>query len=445
MKKIVIFVIILTLMLELFAFVSADNTVKVILNGSKLVFDVNPIIENGRTLVPVRKIFESLGAKVTWTGHVIAEKDNTKIDITIGSTTAIVNGNKITLDVPAKIINDRTLVPLRFVSESLGTVVNWDNATYTVSINTPKLMVSYIDVGQADCELIQTPGGKNILIDAGNDDDKDTIINYLKNKNISKIDAVIASHMHSDHIGAMDDVIKAFNVDNFYTSKATETTSSYNHLIEAVNNRGLSIKTLKAGDKLNLDSSINLDILAPQDKIYENLNNSSVVIKLVYNKASFLFEGDSETESENEMLSYGSNLDIDILKTSHHGSSSSCEINFLNKVTPKYAIISVGANNSYNHPAQNTIQRLQNCNAQILRTDELGTITCGSDGIGYVFNKKPSNTNISPVVTKEIVYIAESGTKYHKDSCKYLSKSKIPINKKEAIEKGYEACSFCKP
>jgi competence protein ComEC len=227
---------------------AGNNTVKVVLNGNQLVFDdVNPIIENGRTLVPLRKIFESLGAKVTWqeaTRTVIGEKGSLKVILQIGNKEAYVNNEKITLDVPAKIIDNRTVVPLRFVSESLGTVVNWDGNTYTVKINTPKLLVSFLDVGQADCALIQTPGNKNILIDAGNDADKEIIINYLRNSNISKINALIATHHHEDHIGAMDDIINAFNVDNIYMSKATNTSNTYNNLIKAINYKGLSINTL---------------------------------------------------------------------------------------------------------------------------------------------------------------------------------------------------------
>jgi len=186
-----------------------------------------------------------------------------------------------------------------------------------------KLTVSYIDVGQADSILIQTPGGKNVLIDAGNNEDANTIVTYLKGKNISRLDYVIATHSHEDHIGSMDTVINTFDIGNMVMPKETSNTQTFRDLLTAIANKGLKPIEAKAGVKLDFGSELNAELLAPNSTGYGDINDYSAVLRLVYGKNIFLFTGDAEAQSESEMLHLGSLLKADVLKVGHHGSKTS--------------------------------------------------------------------------------------------------------------------------
>jgi competence protein ComEC len=258
----------------------------------------------------------------------------------------------------------------------------------------------------------------------------------------------------------MDDVINTFEIGSIYMPKVTHDTKTFEDLLNAIKNKNLKVTTAKAGTEINIDSSMQIDMLAPNLDYYEDLNDYSDVLKLTYQNASFLLTGDAGATSEGEMLvSSRFSPKADVLKVGHHGSSYSTSPDFLSIVSPKYAVISVGKDNKYGHPAPSTIKKLFDAGIKVYRTDELGTITVGTDGEGYVFNKKPSvlnnfeastsspisNNNTTQTPISETVYITESGSKYHKEGCKYLSSSKIPINREEAINKGFQACGVCKP
>lgn len=251
-----------------------------------------------------------------------------------------------------------------------------------------KLKVSYIDVGQADSILIQVPNGKKVLIDAGNNEDANTITSYLKKQGVGKLDIVIATHPHEDHIGSMDTVINTFDVGQVVMPRKDATTQTYKHLITAIRNKGLKITEAKAGLKLDLGPEVIALLLAPNSTDYEDVNNYSAVLKLSYGTNTFLFEGDAEEQSENEMLKAGYSLKTDVLKVGHHGSNTSSTTAFLAKVSPKYAIISVGEGNTYGHPAQTTINKLVNIGAKVYRTDQFGTIVVESDGSKISVNTK---------------------------------------------------------
>lgn len=257
-----------------------------------------------------------------------------------------------------------------------------------------KLTVSYIDVGQSDSILIQTPGGKNVLIDSGNNEDANTIVTYLKGKNISRLDYVIGTHSHEDHIGSMDTVINTFDIGNVVMPKETSNTQTFRDVMTTIANKGLKPIEAKAGVKLDFGSEIYAELLAPNSTRYKDINDYSAVLRLVYGKNTFLFTGDAEAKSESEMLHLGSQLKADVLKVPHHGSSSSSTAAFLKLVAPKYAVISVGQGNTYGHPTQEALDRLSSIGATIYRTDESGTIVCESDGTNITF--KTLNNSVQP-------------------------------------------------
>lgn len=242
-----------------------------------------------------------------------------------------------------------------------------------------KLVVHYIDVGQGDAELIQFKG-KNILIDAGPNDSREAFMTYLKRAGVKKLDYVIATHPHEDHIGNMDDVINEFEIGEFIAPKASANTKAFEWMLKNLKKKGLKITTAKAGLKLNLDKDINCEILAPNKDNYEDTNDYSAVLKITYGNNKFLFTGDAEALSEKETLSAGSDVSADVLKFGHHGSKTSSSKEFLNKVNPKIGIISCAKGNKYGHPHKQTLDKIKAMNMKIYRTDIDGTIILTSDG-----------------------------------------------------------------
>lgn len=258
---------------------------------------------------------------------------------------------------------------------------------------TPKkigeLKVHYIDVGQADSILIQQ-NGKNMLIDAGNNADGDLVVDYLKKQGVSKLDYVIATHPHEDHIGGLDNVINTFNIGKIYMPQVNSTTQTYKDVITAITNKGLKITIPVAGDNISLGDAV-ATILAPNGTDYIDTNNYSIALKLKFGNNSFIFMGDAEDISEGEILEKQLDISADVLKVGHHGSSSSTTEEFLNAVNPKYAVISVGEGNSYGHPHKSVMDRLKSKGTKVYRTDESGTIVATSDGENITFNTKPGS------------------------------------------------------
>ncbi|MHB8126651.1 MAG: ComEC/Rec2 family competence protein [Desulfitobacteriaceae bacterium] len=248
-----------------------------------------------------------------------------------------------------------------------------------------KLRVSYIDVGQGDSILIQVPDGKSILIDAGENDKGNRVVTYLQNQGVKRLDKVIWTHSHADHIGGADVVTRAFDIGQVIMPKETSTTQTYKDLITAIKTKGLTITEAKAGLKIDLGPKTTIQLVAPNSSGYKDMNDYSVVLSLTYGQNTFLFTGDAPALSEHEMISTTFNLKADVLKVGHHGSYSSTSADFLAKVQPKYAIISVGKGNTYGHPANATLAKLIKAGAKIYRTDESGTIVAESDGVDITF------------------------------------------------------------
>lgn len=247
-----------------------------------------------------------------------------------------------------------------------------------IDINEDILTVYYLDVGQADCTLIVN-NGQTMLIDGANEADSSLIIKYLKKLGVSKLDYVIATHPDMDHIAGLDKLILAFDAECIYMPITTKTNKEMNELYQVIENRTVINPT--ASDYFYLGNS-KCTILNSGDTSKVSDNNSSIVIQLDYGETSCLFMGDAETEVEDNVTWN----DIDVLKVSHHGSNDATSQSFLEAVLPEYSIISVGANNSHNHPSSETLERLNDINSTIYRTDVDGTIILISDGTNYYFD-----------------------------------------------------------
>lgn len=236
------------------------------------------------------------------------------------------------------------------------------------------LKVTYLDVGQADCTIIQY-GPSSMIIDAGGNATAASLVTTITKMGISKFDIVIGTHPHEDHIGGMDAVINNFGIGKIYMPKVSNTTKTFEDVLTAIQKKGLSVTTPIPGNTFTLGQDVQCTILAPNNSTYVDLNSYSIVIKLVYGNRSFLFTGDAESDSELEMIAKGYDLKADVLKVGHHGSTSSTSPEFLKAVSPTYAVIFVGKDNTYGHPHQATLDKLNAAGVKIYRTDLNGTIT----------------------------------------------------------------------
>lgn len=332
-----------------------------------------------------------------------------------------------------------------------------------VQTHSGQLKVHFIDVGQADSILVQTPSGKAMLIDAGNNADGANVVSYIHNQGVNKIDVLVGTHPHEDHIGGMDNIINNFDIGKFYMPKVTTTTDTFKDVLAAAKNKGLKVTTATAGINIDLDPALKVEMFAPNSEKYEDLNNYSAVIKLTYGNNSFLLTGDAQEQSESEMLSKGYDLKADVLKVGHHGSNTSTSPAFLKTVSPKYAVISCGKGNDYGHPHQVTIDKLNNAGVQVFRTDESGTIVATGDGDNITFDKKASaikenappapvvlsNNNASTTTDSNTSYIGNKNSKvFHRSTCSSLPADKNRVyfkSRDEAVNAGYRPCQKCNP
>ena len=284
-----------------------------------------------------------------------------------------------------------TIISIYFNNEKEVQSTTTQNRKTEQVINTSdadNLKVHFIDVGQADSILIEQ-NNEYMLIDAGNNEDGQLLVNYFNNLGITSFKYVFGTHAHEDHIGGLDEIIENFTIENFYMPEVITTTKTFEDVLDALEAKQVAFQTPKINDELTLkDSKIKVLSILNDD---EDLNDTSIVLRLKYGTTSFLFTGDASSTIEKNILN--KEIQSDVLKLGHHGSRYSTSKEFLKKVSPTYAIISVGKNNSYNHPHSEVFKRLNEQNVKIYRTDEQGTIIAESNGTIINFTTIKTNTN----------------------------------------------------
>ena len=250
------------------------------------------------------------------------------------------------------------------------------------------LKIYFIDVGQADSILI-TNNGENMLIDAGNNEDGKKLVAYFQSLGITQFSYVVGTHAHEDHIGGMDDIIKNFSIEHFYMPDAITTTLTFEEVLDALEEKSIAFETPEVDSTFSM-ADCKFEVLYVGDE-ENDLNDTSIVLKMNFGNRKYLFMGDATSKVEKKILN--KDLKSDVLKVGHHGSQYSSTREFLEKVSPSYAIIQVGVNNSYQHPKQETLNRLKEAGIKVYRTDEEGTIILSSDGENISFDSIHTDTN----------------------------------------------------
>lgn len=242
------------------------------------------------------------------------------------------------------------------------------------------MTVHFIDVGQGDSILIQSPSGQNMLIDAGDNNKGDTVVEYLKSQGVDKIDFLVATHPHSDHIGGMDNVIDNFDIGKIHMPKVVHTAKTYEDVLKAIQRKSLKITATHSGMDIPLEGA-KVEVLAPDKELKsDNLNDYSIVIKVTYGGNAFLFQGDAEKRTEEEILKAEGDIKADVIKLGHHGSSSSNIQSYIDAVNPTYAVITCGEDNKYGHPHEEIMSLMEEKKISTYRTDIDGDIVIISDG-----------------------------------------------------------------
>lgn len=267
-----------------------------------------------------------------------------------------------------------------------GDILLPQNQTQTNADVSQAMEVHYIDVGQGDCTLVKC-GSAAMLIDAGNNYKGTQVQLYLKKHGINKLDYVIATHPDGDHIGGLDVIVYKYDCGTVIMPDMAKDSNSYRDLISAINSKSYKVTFPEVGKEYSLGEA-SFTIISPVRE-YEDANNASVGILLKHGNNTFLFTGDAESLAEKDMASGRINIDCDVYKAGHHGSSSSSSTELLNAASPAYAVISCGRDNSYGHPHSSVLKELKYRGIKIFRTDEQGTIIATSDGAVIKWNCEP--------------------------------------------------------
>ncbi len=330
--------------------------------------------------------------------------------------------------------------------------------------------IHFIDCGQGDSIFLRSEG-QTMLIDAANNSDGNAIVSYLKKQGVEKLDYVVGTHPDADHIGGLDTVINSLKIGKVYLPKKQNNTKTFEDVLIAINNKGLKISAPKPGTKITLGGA-RLTILGPINYYDDDNNNNSIVIRAVHGENSFMLTGDAGLQEETDIMEAGENLEATVLKVGHHGSNSSTSRFFLEKVEPKYAVISCGVDNKYGHPHKETLDYLDNYKVKVFRTDLEQTIIMKSDGKNLEIstgnpsakgsskesgsvNKKKDSTQVKDDANSNQTDSASGGyignknsKKFHLPDCKSLPLEKNRVyfkSRKEAINEGYDPCKICNP
>ena len=313
-----------------------------------------------------------------------------------------------------------------------------------VSASDGVLKVHYIDVGQADSILIDLPNDEVMLIDGGTYNMGKTVVDYLNQHGVTKIDYLVNTHPHGDHSGGLISVVGCdeFEIENIYMTKAFEAVPRFIEFTELLDSKRIESVETMAGDIL-LDETVDgkrlkIKCVGPLRIDEDEFNNDSIVLKLEYGKTSYLFMGDAEEEEEQDILNSGEDISCDVYKVGHHGSNTGTTQKFLNAVKPKSAVITADVSeNSSGLPAEAILTRLQKSNADIYRTDLLGTIVSTSDGKDYYMNKKPKSQIYIPA---GLITISKESYTYSGEAC--TPKVKITIGGIELVNGVDYVCKY---
>ena len=273
--------------------------------------------------------------------------------------------------------------------ESIETKVD-HRVEESIKLDSNNLTIQFIDVGQGDCILINQ-NEDYMLIDAGNNEDGELLVNYFKDLGIKKFNYVIGTHAHEDHIGGLDNIINNFDIGKFYMPDVITTTKTFEDVLDALLEKNKAFDTPSIGKEFKLQDLDFKVLYVGNDK--SDLNNTSIVLKMTYKDTTYLFMGDATEKVEKILIDDGVDLKSDVLKVGHHGSQYSTTSNFLKKVSPSYAVIQVGKDNTYDNPKQITLDKLQKLNDMTYRNDIDGTIILTSDGNNINFKTMKTNTN----------------------------------------------------
>lgn len=319
--------------------------------------------------------------------------------------------------------------------------------------------IHFIDVGQADSTLV-TCDGHSMLIDGGNADDSNLVYSVLQRETDGHLDYVIGTHAHEDHIGGLSGAFEADTADVTFCPVTEYDSKAFRNFKARADERGGGITVPAVGNTFTLGEA-SITVVAV-NSVPEDTNNTSIVIRIVYGDTSFLFTGDAEQETEEKILETGKDIESTVLKVGHHGSSTSTSQAFLDAVSPTYAVISCGKDNSYGHPHSETLAKLASAGVEVFRTDELGDIYCTSDGSEVTFSygeyHKDADTSAAeieepqqPDTISETYILNTNSRKFHRTDCSSASqisdanREEYTGTREELIEQGYTPCGYCKP
>lgn len=325
------------------------------------------------------------------------------------------------------------------------------SAPQTPVVTGEGLAVHFIDVGQADCTLLQCDG-QAMLIDGGNVEDSDLVVSYLQDYGVTKLDLVVNTHAHEDHVGGLAAVLAVYETEELWCPVTSYDTACFEDFSYYADQQRLELTCPDPGDTFFLGEA-QVTVLGPVRDDYDT-NNSSIVLRVDYGQTSFLFSGDAELEAENDILDMGFDISATVMKAGHHGSSTSNGYRWLREANAAYVVIPVGADNSYGHPHKEILSRFRDADMIVYRTDQQGHIVCQSDGTDVTFTTEKQSAVTNPTELDGSGQNAHgeqfignvNSKKLHLPSCNGLPSEKNRVeftSYDEAVAQGYEPCGNC--